>query len=398
MNFAKFRQFSKKKVLKYNIRYSRFDFGGIIMKTLTKTAIILILTLLLLFAFPATVFAYNYAEPDLSTMVETEKVGKKEIKSISQRNLAQIKNSKAKTMRMKSDTDKLQDVLNSLGFQTNAAQFNHIDETVSLSEISNLKLEASYIKSDSAGNTALIDKTEVAEALYAAQTPQPYAAAPFSTLTHSHNSQEELSSNGYMLQQVLIIYTPHYNGTNSTIGRYVVFGMCLWLTDPIYRANDAISLGSTYLEWNNKWDDNNSNFNLLITFDVETVVSSALLKKEQGGFAYDATDANVSSAKGVYFKFNLPNNTIPIVAGDSTTFSNFGFLISAIGRVHDYDDPTQQLSVDLRYAHLRAALNFTAGLSWSSTAPKVSFTSAFSVQKVYYDHHYSWNYYNDFYA
>lgn len=105
---------------------------------------------------------------------------------------------------------------------------------------------------------------------------------------------------------------------------------------------------------------------------------------------YDDHSVTVSEDLGVYFEYNLPNNKIlmPIIYGD------ISFLIVSACRVRDYDDATSEISIGIRYIHLKKVLSFSA--SYSMTSVGVSVNEKY--KPVYYDSSYSWDYVTDYYA
>ena len=191
-----------------------------------------------------------------------------------------------------------------------------------------------------------------------------------------------------MRLQILVFYTPDYNGPGTTIGRYVCMGFCEWVIRPLIRSTDAVSLGGLDFRWEEKTSEN---YSFLYSFkQTATNLTTGAQTTQNITNSKNGLQASVSSYLGVYFTFDLPAD---YKAGNlQYRFSEFNCMITGVGNVQDYDDITQNLGLDLRYAHTQTTL--TPSFSWSSGLPLVEIN--LSLGKKYYEHNYSWEYKIDF--
>lgn len=334
-------------------------------------------------------------------MVEIKKYGNKERRFISGKDINRIRNSKSAKYKNKSDKEKLKEIFDALEFDINEQEYEEISKTLSLSDVENIHIDTSYIKVGENGVQTEVSETEALNAAEEAKriefTPsaniEPLAAASDTSPTASHSNSPVLSPDGYMKQQISVTYTPNYHGTASTLGRYVILGNCIWLNSPnnTQRGTDIISLYSSHFDWYDPNTDGISNYFLFVGYnkyyyDENNIVANI----EDYSVAYDETKASISEKDGVYFKYDLPNDPplAPIICTD------FNFLIMGICQVKDYDDPTQSLSMGVRYIHMRNVLSVSVSPLWKSAGISVSGYH----MPVYYDASHKWDYKDDFYA
>lgn len=363
------------------------------MKNIIRMLLTAVISLFIVSAFPVSVFAYEYGEPNLDEMIQVKKVGEKEITAISANDVNRIRISKSKTYRDKTDEEKLEEIFVALQMDLTEPQLEEALKMVDLTDIGAIRTSTIYLEVDEYGNQNQISKEEALSLSSVDNSVQVLSSETGPTASHSMAKPQD-SKDGYMRQTFSAIYTPHYSGTNSTIGRYVILGVCQWLKDPVWTMTDAISLGGEDFQWR-KFHTNISNYNLLLTYDMVQYYSNGESIVTSEADTYDEDDANIDSYKGVYFSFNLP--TFGVNTESSVTFYNFSFLISAIARVRDYDDPGQELGIRMRYSHTYFSLTTNISFDWLSDDPLVISTTA-SVVSKYYDCSDGWDYAEHYYA
>ncbi len=367
------------------------------MKKDIKIICSILLVISILSIYPLTAFSYDYGAIDLDRMVSVKENSMREIHSINRENINRLKNTKLSLYKEKTDAEKLKELFSALDLELSDAQFETATKDLKLEHIESIRIETTYSKEDSEGKQTPVSKDEamqIAEqekadllngnVIRRRETPSNTRA-----LDNSHSGNMIYSTDGCMKQQIAVIYTPNYNGTGTTIGRYIVFGTCQWLKTPDTRTKDAISLYSSDVKWANI-DYNNPAHSLLVSYTEYVYDSNSnLVSQETLNDAYDDHSVTVSEQQGAFFEYNLPNNKIlsPIIYGD------ISFLMVSVCRVHDYDDATQEISIGMRYIHLRLAVSFAASYSMTSAGLSVSWIH----QPVNYDSSYSWDYASDYY-
>lgn len=357
------------------------------MKAITKALCSIFLTAILLTSFPATVFAYEYGEINISDMVNTRYTDSTTISIIYENDIRRIRNSNAKTYKLKSDEEKFKEIFKALGIEFNEAQRSALLSKVSLYDIGTIQTVTKYIEIDTNGNETLLDKATALE--------RANQAATAATQNSSHSSNSETSKNGYMKQQISVIHTPNYNGFGTTKGRYVMYGSCEWLKMPIFRKKDCISLSSTDFRWKNKGDDGISNYQLLVGYDVTTYMRNGSTETHSALEDFGESAAYLDTTKGVYFEYDLPNDAAN--TQQSVTFSKLVFCIIAVGRVQNWGNAEQDVGVNLRYIHIQTTLETDISFDWLADSHFVISTKATTIKKPY-DFSYSWEYYSDYYA
>lgn len=357
------------------------------MNKLAKSILALTLSFVFAFSFSGTVFALDYAPPNLAEMVSVSYKNKVELRTMNTQDILRIKNTKAKTFSAKSDQEKMEDILDALKVSVSAEQLQHLHSTVSLQEIESAFSSIRYIKTYPDGTQETITEKDIPVDAYEISETSA-SISPAVQQTSSHGSSVYQSPNGYMRLQILVFYTPDYNGPGTTIGRYVCMGFCEWVIRPLIRSTDAISLGGFDFRWDEKAPQD---FNLLYSCkQTVTNLNTGAQTTQHITSSKDGSQASVSSYTGVYFTFGLPAD---YKAGNlQYQFSEFNCMITGVGRVQDYDDITQNLGIDLRYAHTQTTI--TPSFKWSSGLPQVEIN--LFLGKKYYDHNYSWDYKIDF--
>lgn len=159
------------------------------MKRMLKVSLSVVLTVLLLFSFPSTAFAYEYGTPDLKTMVKVQKHGNKESRFISGRDVNRIRISKSAKYKNKTDREKLKEIFEALEINIKDKQFEAVCQTLKLSDIEDIHTEVSYIKTDENGVQTGVSKTEalkVAEESHVTIPITEESAGARSLITHSN--------------------------------------------------------------------------------------------------------------------------------------------------------------------------------------------------------------------
>lgn len=149
--------------------------------------------------------------------------------------------------------------------------------------------------------------------------------------------------------QVAAIYTPNYNGTGTTPGRYVIMGGFEWLITPIKRSYDTIALYTGQFNWKDKIDGDDSNYSLLIGYRRNTYDSSdtTCLSYIDILDTRDEDSATVTNSAGVYFQYHLPKD----VKEAHIKYDHISFLITGVCEVQDIN--AYSLAVDAEYVHIK---------------------------------------------
>ncbi len=358
----------------------------------------ILLVISILSIYTLTAFSYDYGTIDLDRMVSVKESDMCEIHSINRENINRLKNTKLSLYKEKTDTEKLKELFSALDLELSDAQFETATKDLQLEHIESIRIETTYSKEDSEGKQTPVSKDEAmqiaeqekADLLNGNAIRRREIPSNTRALNNGHSGNIIYSTDGCMKQQIAVIYTPNYHGTGTTIGRYVVFGTCQWLKTPDTRSKDAISLCSSDFKWANI-DYNNPSYSLLVSYTEYVYDSNSnLVSQDTLNVAYDDHAVTISEYLGAYFEYNLPNNKFlrPIIYGD------ISFLMVGVCRVDDYDDDTQEISVGMRYIHLKRGLSFAASYSITSAGLSVSEKN----WPVYYDSSYSWDYVTDYYA
>lgn len=357
------------------------------MKKVIRMLLTAVISLTIVATFPASVFAYEYGEPNLDVMIQVEKVGEKEISFISAEDINRIRVSKSRAYRNKTDEERLEEIFVALKMGFNEQQLEEALKLVKITDIGAIRTSTVYLEVDEYGNQKQISEEE---ALVLSSVNNETQRSSETGTNGSYSMPEPIDSkDGYMRQTFSAIYTPHYGGTNAMVGRYVILGVCQWLKNPIWRMVDAISIGGDDFRWR-KFHDDISNYNLYLTYekvdffnngDTSTITTNTV--------EYDEDDANIDAYKGVYFSFQLPTNGAN--QDGSITCNDISCLITAIARVQDYNNSNQDIGISMRYAHTYFTLTTSISFEWLSDDPLVISTTPTVVSK-YYDCSDGWDY------
>lgn len=193
-----------------------------------------------------------------------------------------------------------------------------------------------------------------------------------------------------MEAQIIAIYTPNVNGNKTTVDRYMFLGVFDWLKTPVTRRTDAISLFSKDISWIDKGVEANSNYGLAVSYEKAVYDDNGLfISNEDIDVEFYENAADVTSEKGVYFTYNLPDNN-PLA---HTVYSSFSFLILGTGMVTN-GTTTKYPSVDAEYIHITNPLSLPLNVSWGVVGLDVD---ALFTPKRYRTHH-TWEYKLDYEA
>ena len=80
------------------------------MKKVIRMLLTAVISLTIVATFPASVFAYEYGEPNLDVMIQVEKLAEKEISFISAEDINRIRVSKSRAYRNKTDEERLEEI------------------------------------------------------------------------------------------------------------------------------------------------------------------------------------------------------------------------------------------------------------------------------------------------
>lgn len=191
------------------------------MKNFFKISSFFILTLALSLSFLTTAFAYEYGEVDIESMVVTEKVGEKTNYYISGNDINRIRISKSRSMKSKSNYEKLYDVFTSIDGDISEKYKEFICSSLDLNIIEGIRIGEEFLEIDENGNEKIINEEY---ALSKSKTVNKAQQNDLFSSTEWHTSTPEDFKSGlitYMQQQIIAVYTPHYNGNKTTPGRYV---------------------------------------------------------------------------------------------------------------------------------------------------------------------------------
>lgn len=344
-----------------------------------------VISLFIVSAFPVSVFAYEYGEPNLDEMIQVKKVGEKEITFISASDVNRIRISKSKTYRDKTDKEKFEEICMALGVEFNESQNREINSKISLSDIGMIQTSTVYLKIDEEGTGKEISEVV---ALSATQENEGAKETKYDSFI-SRNPNEE--NDGTMKQQLTIFYTPHYNGTGTTPDRYVFMGLCEWLDEPFTRRTDCIALIGPDFRWGSEKENYTlyAGYHLLLMEDGQCTMDEDVIE-ELGG-----NEAEVSSFAGVFFEYNLPDDLL--LSGTYRDCTNFSFFMLAVGKVSMDVAAVNNIGIDFVYTHSRTSIALNIGFSWSGTGPNASISvSPTTTTKKYilndawsYQRHYS---------
>jgi hypothetical protein len=366
------------KLQKYNIgRYK-------IMCKMIKAVLSLFLTICLLCEVNLMSFAYESQAFEIKDLVVTRMDGNKKIRELSKQGMDRIK----KSRKFSKENDVIENVFLAFDIDYKEEYLKSLED-INLSHIDSIKSETCYLKVDEFGNQEIVAEADALKNAGAIEaTNYNVSTMPRSGATNSHiTDPPEISPDGYMKQTIALLYTPNYGGTNASVGRYVVLGLCEWLTTPSTRAVDAIALLSEDLRWANTGDDL---YNLIVTYsENKYTVSTNTLTSTEVTKTFDESDVTISVSYGAYFEYDLPGNKL------LTTYTDFSFFMTAVGRVHDYNNYDVQLAVGLEYVHLKNALSINPSFSFAGGLD-------LSVSSInipdYYSCSYSWDYEEDYFA
>lgn len=359
------------------------------MKKIIRMLLTLVISLTIIATLPVSAFAYEYGELNLEEMIQVEKIGEKEITSISASDLNRIRISKSKEYRYKSDEEKLEEICTALGVELNGSQSQEMNSKVSLSDVGAIETSTVYLEIDEEGNQKEISE---AMALSASQKVEG-ATENISDTVLIRNPAEK--TDGKIKQQLTIFYTPHYDGKGTTPDRYVFLGICEWIKDPTCRKTDCIALFGPDFRWNGDKD----NYTLLVGYHILGFDNGESFIDEDVLETFDGNYAKVSAYAGAFFEYNLKDNWF--LPPGYSEFTNFVFTIMAVGKVSMDVSAVNNIGIDLMYIHSESVLTSNIGFSWSGTGPSASISISKKIITKKYLCNDSWSYkrhYNQFFG
>ena len=359
------------------------------MKRIIRMLLTVIISLAMVATFPVSVFAYEYGDPDLDKMIQTKKVGEKEITSISADDVNRIRISKSKKYRDKSDEERLEEIYVALNLDLNEAQKEEVNSNVSLSHIGTIQTSTVYLKIDEEGNQKEISE---AAALSTTQVVNEVNET-IGESTISRNPGEKID--GKMKMQLATIYTPHYNGTGTTPDRYFFLGMCEWIDEPITRKTDCIALlGPDF-----RWSGASENYSMSVGYHMLMMEDGVCTMDEDVVENFAEDEAEISSFAGIFFEYNLWENLWS--PSTYTKFTDFSFLIMAVGKVSMDVSAVNNIGIDLVYTHTNTSLSLNVGFSWTGTGKTASISVSPTTTTKKYTFPDAWSYqshYNEFFG
>ncbi len=215
-----------------------------------------------------------------------------------------------------------------------------------------------------------------------------------SDTTLVHDAPDKIKGN--MKQQLIVIYTPHYNGTGTTPDRYMFIGACGWLKEPsnFQRRTDCIAFKSPDFRWEGLGNDS---YGLMVSYHMFFVENGRTVIDEDCYETFGEDDASISAMNGVFFQYNLRNDLFSPIS--FTDYTNFGFLMFGVGRVNQFSttDVFKNVSIDFLYRHSTYALSPSISFSWDgkSVSASIGVTPA-STKYEDYTLYYPWKFKEDY--
>lgn len=267
-----------------------------------------------------------------------------------------------------SDTQKVTYIFDKIGIEyvERSGMFNEL--VADFDYLGDIITTTSYYEiDDSTGNAIQLTKAECE--LKAAVAKSANVSTDLSVQSTVSGSTE--SDNGYMS-----ISTSLIPKTNEATGTYNVMASCTWLKFPATRDIDAISIASNQMTWVAR---DNSAYSAIII--AEKTVGS-------GYYTEEKTAPDYVYLNGFYYSFNMPNSL----------YTNINILVSGKGRITNYNNPNQQVSVSTKYAHVQIEkIISNPSFSWSFSGDIGVSISGGSLKEAYYYNYVEWDYADHYY-
>ncbi len=320
-----------------------------------------VLSIFLVFAmlpvFLLDCFAIS-VEP-VEDLIKTSYSGKSEIKEITAINMQKISNNQ-----FVADDIKIKQIFNEIGVKNieYSAIFNELVSEIDY--IGAVISSSSYYElNDNDGTIRQIDKAECVSKVEQSAMPM-----------NSSVGGETVSDNGYM-----VITTSAVAKTNEAVGTYSVIAYYEWLKLPITRSIDAVSVASDNITWDM---GNSTNYSAVMIapytyWDGITTTENV----------YSVTKSSPEGiySNGYYYSFDLPNNTVATTR--SLVYDGISMIVTGKGRVDDYDDGTQMLWINAKYAHVQIKSLFTIEFGWEiGSYPGVTISQGAITEKEYHNY------------
>lgn len=333
------------------------------MKKFIKTVSSFILALMISLSFLTTAFAYEYGELDIESMVVTEKVGEKTNYYISGNDINRIKISKSRSMSSKNNYEKLYDIFTFMDSDMSEKYKEIICSNLDLNIIEGIRISEEFLEIDENGNEKTVDKEYALSNSESVKRTQPNKA---NSSTEWHGSEPEDYKYGlitYMQQQLIAVYTPHYNGNKTTPGRYVFIGMSKWLTAPVNRKKDCVTLSSNVFTWDSK---SSGNYSGTLIYDVNVYKNGLLVYSNEGAEELSDADLTVQTTTGAYYVVDLPPNSAGLFQETAVDYSDIGFIFMGVANTTWKPETLNIIGVNLIYSHTKTSLSSSINFGWSS--------------------------------
>lgn len=347
--------------------------------------VLIISILVMSFFTPISVSAATIvnAEPVIDNYISKNTFGLSEVFTVDSNAIAKLKR-----INSLSTGEKCTQLLSAFGLRVYPYSMKYKELVDQFDRIHSITVNVQYIKIDGTGRQTILSKDDcLNEVKIVENSSKPYERATTSSLSY-HESSPKTSSNGYMRQIICSIYN------SSPQGTYTIIGESLWLIAPLVRMTDAVSLSSTSVF---TWSNANTDSYMFITQYDETYdwLNSGTSSTNTIQNINEGDPDGISSSSGVYYVWDLPETYATSVYRRS--YSNLVCQIWATCRVTNYTNPNQVLNINLRYAHVQIAISGTVSFGWSVPGGvTLGGGIVFAFQRKYYDHYFSWDYYDEF--
>ncbi len=302
----------------------------------------------------------------VENLIKTSYIGNTEVKEIDASGMRSINGNQ-----FISDDIKIKQIFNGIGVKNIEYSGIYNELVADIGYIGAIISSSSYYEiNDKNGTVRQIDKSEYISKSKVEQNAKS---------GDSSAGSETESSNGYML-----ITTSAIAKTNEALGTYNVISYYEWLETPITRSIDGISIASD----NITWDMSNS--------DSYSAVMIAPYRHWNGTittndiFSETKTSPDGIYSNGFYYSFDLPNDVRTLTR--VTIYEGISMIVYGKGRVDNYDDGTQMLWINSKYAHLQIKGLLSVEFGWEyGSYPGVTISQGSLMEKDYHNY-LSWDY------
>ncbi len=294
-----------------------------------------------------------------------------------------IDNISRKMIRL-SDQEKADIIFESFNIELLKATKQYNDLVNHFDDIRSINVSTAYIRVDKHGNQTIISKEECMKAVEYEKTLQKT-----NSTSDGWEDSETESSNGYMMQRIIAIYTGDPKGT------YSVFCISKWLKTPLVRVVDAMSVSSREM----KWSENVEDYSGLAVYEKTT-------RNHNGNNITENTEPiyidlkkplYYNTNKGFAYEWDLPSNTSYVSGGYGVSYSyaEFGTIIAGKCNVIDYNNHNQMISLDYRYLHVQVSVDpekIIYDIVVENKKWYISLIDNMSLIQKNYDYSHAWDY------